>query len=362
MSTAHSLLPDALVRCFALCLCALGLAGCGPTLMEVRTRLADTPACCDRLSALRYAPIAVGESRMVSIGSDDPAFGFDTGKSYVAAIALPRAAEPIRLFVESYMRSTLQSPTTGDTYFLAPRITVLDADYRPLRVVESRQARVRYVPVTEFAATGGLGWARLMHADFDPGEGARFVVIHTTDSLLSQTTTVPAPRATGGTAPIAHSPTGLLRVKLAAVAQLLDVVMMLEREPAYATFVGIPRGKAGEVTAAIPAEKRAQLVNFPWTEFMAKVRGLLSEIAIRNEYPELALRERLLEVLAEHPGTPIGVTWNGGIAVTANDYAHARRSHDSFRLDPARYERERPRDRRRDPVHPLNHFEPLLGW
>lgn len=330
--------------------------------MEVRTRLADTPPCCDRLSALRYAPIEVGESRMVSVGSDNPAFRFDTGKSYFAAIALPQAAEPIRLFIESYMRSTLQSPTTGDTYFFAPRITVLDANHRPLRFVESRHARVRYVPVTEFAATGGLGWARLMHVDVDPGEGARYLVIHTTDALLSQSTTVPAPRAAGGTAPIPHAPTGLLRVRLTAVSQLLDAVMMLEREPAYAAFVGIPRGKASEVTAAMPVEKRAQVIIFPWTEFPAQARGLLSEVVIRNEYPESALREGLLEALAEHPGAPIGVTWNGGIAVTAKDYAHARRSYDRFRLDRVRYERERPPDRRRDPVHPLNHFEPLLGW
>lgn len=221
---------------------------------------------------------------------------------------------------------------------------------------------MRYVPLTEFAVTGGVGWKRLMHADFDPGDGARYVVIHTTDSLLSQATSVPAPQTREGKAPVPHSPTGLLRVQLTPVVQLLDGVMMVEREPAFAAFAGIPRGKASELSAAIPADKRAQVVIFPWPEFLAKASRLLDEIAIRNEYPELALREGLLAVLAENPGAPIGVTWNGGIAVTANDYAHARRSYDTFRLDPARYERERPQDRRRDPVHPLNHFEPLLGW
>lgn len=362
VSSSRSLCPGALARLLAVCAFALALAGCGPTLMEVGTRLADTPPCCERLSALGYAPIDVGESRMVSIGTGDPAFSFDTGKSYFAALALPQAGEPVRLFVESYLRSTLQSPATGEQYFFAPRITVLDASHRPLRFVESRQARVRYVPVTEFAATGGVGWKRLMHTDLDPGDAARYVVIHTTDSLLSQTTTVPASRTRDGTAPVPHSPTGLLRVQLTPVAQLLAAVMMVEREPAFAAFAGIPRGKASEAAAAIPAAKRAQVVTFPWPEFLARSSRLLSEIVIRNEYPELALREGLLAVLAENPGVPIGVTWNGGIAITANDYSHARRSYDAFRLDPARYEREKPQDRHRDPAHPLNHFEPLLGW
>lgn len=361
VSSSNFLCRGALAQFLGLCVFALALAGCGPTLMEVHTRLADTPPCCDRLSGLHYAPIDVGESRMVSIGAGDPAFGFDTGKSHFAAMAVPQAGEPIRLFVESYLRSTLQSPTSGDRFFFAPRITVLDASHRPLRFVESRQGRVRYVPLTEFAATGGLGWKRLLHADFDPGDAARYVVIHTTDSLLLQTTAIPA-ATPEGQALIPHSPTGLLRVQLTPVAQRLDAVMMAEREPAFAAFVGIPRGKTSEFAATIPAEQRAQVVIFPWTEFLAKARSLLGEIVIRNEYPELALREGLLAVLAENPGAPIGVTWNGGIAVTANDYAHARRSYDSFRLDPARHERDRPRDRRRDRLHPLNHFEPLLGW
>lgn len=134
------------------------LAGCGATLVEKSAELRDARPCFAGLSGIRYVTLQVGETRLQSISSGDPAFQFDTGKSYFAALALPSSRESLRLTVESYMQFTLQSPTTGDHYFFARRILLLDAAHRPLRAVEPDPGRVRYVPSTEFAATGGVGW------------------------------------------------------------------------------------------------------------------------------------------------------------------------------------------------------------
>lgn len=198
----------ALVGC-----CASLLAACGGTLVEKGAALRDAQLCCADLSGIRYAPLQVGETRLHSVSSGDPVFAFDTGRSHFAAFELPASRESLRLTVESYMQSTLQSPTTGDQYFFAPRILLLDAAHRLLRAVEPDLSRVFYVPVTEFAATGGVGWKLALHADIGPGDGARYAIVHTTDSLLAQTTRVSSPYS-AAQRDLPHSPTGRLRVTL----------------------------------------------------------------------------------------------------------------------------------------------------
>jgi hypothetical protein len=88
----------------------------------------------------------------------------------------------------------------------------------------------------------------------------------------------------------------------------------------------------------------------------------LSGLVLKNDYPDIDLRAALLELLIRFPGKPIGITWNGGIAITANDYREAETRLSRFREDPARHERERPTDPAGDRLHPLNHLGPLLGW
>lgn len=207
----------ALSHLSALVVCTSLLASCGATLVEKGAELRDARPCCADLGGMYYAALKAGETRLVSIGAGDPAYQFDTGKSYFAAFALPASREPLRLAVESYMQSTLQSPTTGDQYFFAPRILLLDAAHRPLRAVEPDLRRVQYVPVTEFASTGGVGWKLALHADIGPGDAVRYAIVHTTDSLLTQSTSVSSPYS-AAQRDLPHSPTGRLRVTLTPTA------------------------------------------------------------------------------------------------------------------------------------------------
>lgn len=204
-------------RLLALATCTLSLAGCGATLIEKSEQLRDAKPCCTDFGGMRYADLQLGDAQLHSVSAGDPAFRFDTGKSYFAAFRLPVAGESVRLTVESYMQSTLQTPTTGDQYFFAPRILLLDAAHRPVRAVEPDPRRVQYVPVTEFAATGGVGWKLIVDADIGPGEGVRYAVVHTTDRLLALTTNVSSPYS-AAQRDLPHSPTGRLRVALVPAA------------------------------------------------------------------------------------------------------------------------------------------------
>lgn len=338
------------------------LAGCGATLTDVRGKFADSRPCCKSYREISYSQLDVESTRVVSIGPNDQVFQFETGKSPLLAFELPLVKEPLRLTVESYMQSSLQSPMTDNQYFFAPNLVLLDAEYRVLRVQEPRNRHVRYVPVTEFFGTGGLGWKIVWGTDIEADEGVRFAIIRTTERLLAEDTKMPLVR-TGATGPVAYpnAPTGRMRIGLKRVLPLLESIMV-ERKPAYIVIAGIPPGKTGGITSTLKAEQRTQMSFQQWPAFRSGARGLIDTVVLRNDYPEVALHTGLLELLEAYPGAPFGITWNGGIAITALDYSWAEQQLDLFRSDPARYERERPKEPNKDRLHPLNHLGPLLDW
>lgn len=200
-------------RLVALLACAPLLAGCGATLEDKEAELRDAQPCCAELGSIRYAALGVGEVRLHSVSPGDPVFAFDTGKSRFAAFELAATRPAVRLAVESYMQFTLQSPTKGEQYFFAPRVLLLDAAHRPLRALEPDARSVRYVPVTEFAATGGVGWKLVVLADLAAGDDVRYAIVHTTDRLLKQSTTVSSPYSLQQR-DLPHAPTGRLQISL----------------------------------------------------------------------------------------------------------------------------------------------------
>ena len=85
-----------------------------------------------------------------------------------------------------------------------------------------------------------------------------------------------------------------------------------------------------------------------------------AEFVRRNDYPEVDLAAAMPQVLLRYEGTPIGITWNGGLAITGNDYRHAAKTFTAYNADPASDAARKVSDRRRDPVHPSNHLDALL--
>lgn len=125
-------------------------------------------------------------------------------------------------------------------------------------------------------------------------------------------------------------------------------------EPAYTVYYKIPienkdkiksEGKDPALFKLIPYEhyiksrERAEHYTKPYVKI--------------NDYPEVDTIKGLSDLLERYPSTPFGLTWNGGIAYTYNDYQHAKRTHAAYLADPSSHQR---RERGADPVHPLNHI------
>lgn len=344
---------------------ALILSACvgfSPTLDTLGTDLAAAPECCADPGSLPTQALAPGAPLLLDVGPGSPAHRFETGKSYFRAVRLPAAAEPMRLSVESYMQVALKSIQTGDSYVFAPQVELLDEAGRPLRVVNP-PGRLRHVPFGEFLGTRGAGWKLVVETDIEAGDAARIAVVRTTDALLAGFT--PHQAMIQGRlqdARIAHSPGGRLRISLTPVSALLERVYILEQEPAYAVFAGATQEIAGQMERRLVGAGRkdgAAPAAVPWMEFRNGLGARLARIVERNDYPDVPLRQGIAELLVRNPGAPIGVTWNGGIAITARDYEYARRSYAAARSAPSPTIRP---ERRADPLHPLNHLGPLLGW
>jgi hypothetical protein len=139
-------------------------------------------------------------------------------------------------------------------------------------------------------------------------------------------------------------------------------VVIDHNEPAFIVFTGIPKRlekkKVEEIRQHVATRKTAAMLT--WQEFLQRVDGYARSVVLRNDYPKINVVDGIVCLVASKKGSgaPWGLTWNGGIALTFNDYQHARKTYKAYKQDPAAYKPIR--DPRRDPVNPRGHL-PFFG-
>lgn len=138
-----------------------------------------------------------------------------------------------------------------------------------------------------------------------------------------------------------------------------DIVLVDQSDPSYTVYLGLPGERTDDVRAKI-TNQPAKLVTF--TEFSDRRAELISAQVVLNEYPNSRTVDGIVELVKKYPGTPFGITWNGGIAFTRTDYTFAKRQFSVYSKDQDDYRRTRKTDFAADPVYPPNHLGPLLGW
>jgi hypothetical protein len=163
----------------------------------------------------------------------------------------------------------------------------------------------------------------------------------------------------------------LFRPGSSAGAGISDVVtdtagssVLIERsEEAYIVLIRTPDASqraVDEVKASSSGERVFEVVR--WEVLTATIDEIVSSFVRKNEYPERHVARGMTDLLARYAGTPFGLTWTGGVALTFNDYEHTKQIYQQWKADPAGYEHSRPsRDPRGDPIAPQHHFRGLLG-
>ena len=105
-----------------------------------------------------------------------------------------------------------------------------------------------------------------------------------------------------------------------------DYVVIDTKEPAFTVFRPAP--KVSEILLhRLVAEQGAggTLRVVPWADLPAAVRAEAPKVVRRDDFPGEPTLPGLLCLLRKAPGS-WGLTWNGGLAITRNDYDYARRS------------------------------------
>ncbi len=151
----------------------------------------------------------------------------------------------------------------------------------------------------------------------------------------------------------------LLVAGVTSVAAATDYVVMDTREAAFTVYAGVAEDKVEGVKARAAETKGIAIVSYD--EFARSSDGYVKKHIVKDDYPGSGAAAALVEIVRKRPGVPIALTWNGGAALTFNDYRHARRTLEAYRADPVAYERTKGKDPRMDPVNPSNHLPFLMG-
>jgi hypothetical protein len=170
---------------------------------------------------------------------------------------------------------------------------------------------------------------------------------------------------TDKSASAASKPTSVDKVRSRAsldINSASQFVVIEQYDPAFIVFTGIPKNldekKLEEVKLAVSSAETATMLT--WQEFLERVDEYARAVILKNDYPNIRVVDGLVCLVASKKGTgaPWGLTWNGGIALTRNDYTHARQTYETYKANPASYKPIR--DPRLDPVNPGGHL-PFAG-
>ena len=109
-----------------------------------------------------------------------------------------------------------------------------------------------------------------------------------------------------------------------------DFVVIDTKDPAFTEFTPSPPNMSETLLRRIVAESappgKARVV--PAGDLAAAVREEAGRVIQRDDYPGTSVVAGVICLMRRAPG-PWGITWNGGIALTRNDYAFARRSYET---------------------------------
>lgn len=351
------------------------LSSCSLPYSAVKKKYQDAPVCCNSMSQFKFEALNVGNSKSFELNDGAEAFLFDSGKSYFKGFEIPQTGYPYYFLIESYMLGD----TIRDAYIFIPYVLTLDKQYHIVRSTIPSDMRLRKAGMIETTReTGGLALKLECFLQFTgKNKNEKYVVVLTTKSLLQEklvrsyrtlipvilpgfVTILPGPK---DVALIPAAPMGHLSVSLVSGFPK-DFVIIDHREKSFTSFTIIPEEGIDKAKERFKDKKDIDVL--PLKEFMNRSNEFITSHIIRNEYEGSEIDHIVLNYLLRHAGSTIGVTWNGGIAITYSDAIYAKSMHQKYINNPEGYEREKIQESLTDPNNPRRdletHFGPIFQW
>lgn len=143
-----------------------------------------------------------------------------------------------------------------------------------------------------------------------------------------------------------------------AIDSASQYVLIDQSEPEFTVFIGVPKSIAEEKLAEIRREAAARdtLTLLEWKQFLARAFDYANAVLVRIDYPQYRVLDGLICLVASEKGSgsPWGLTWNGGIALTYGDYQHTREAYENYMNNPSAY--QPPEEGKWNRTHPLAHL------
>lgn len=133
-------------------------------------------------------------------------------------------------------------------------------------------------------------------------------------------------------AALPHQPLRIGRSDANAAGHAVVAICLDTAQPAWTLLYGVLPQDAGRACAH-PDMTRVQRAGF--TALQRRLRGWL----VHEAQPDADVAARVVALVQQQPGMPVGLTWDGGMAVTATDYTDAERRLAAYRADPHGYAR-----------------------
>lgn len=177
------------------------------------------------------------------------------------------------------------------------------------------------------------------------------------ESVLKAARQAPPLQAAPAVAPVAAAPA---RPAAAPAPAAPTWVLINTRRPAFVVYSALdPDTSAARLSAARRnAQADGQIDLVAWDAFVAAPAEQISQRIVRNDYPEINIEQSVIELLRRYPGKLFGVTWNGGLAVTATEFKYAQSTLAQYRSNPAAVVRKGVGED--DPVYPLSRVTRML--
>jgi hypothetical protein len=178
----HGIVPSLLVL-----LTSIFIQGCAKPYSTTLRFYKEAPICCTSLADLPVVPLRLGDNKSFDLGTDSPAYQFDTGKSYFRAFALPQGPYPYKVTVRSF----IIGDNLKSAYIFYPKLITLDENRRIVRSTGPETftlQRAGYIETLQETA----GFRRKLEGGLtitDTSRDERFLVVLTTADLLQGKTT-----------------------------------------------------------------------------------------------------------------------------------------------------------------------------
>lgn len=149
--------------------------------------------------------------------------------------------------------------------------------------------------------------------------------------------------------------------RLASAADPVEVFID-GRDPAFLVVQGVAADASDQALREMAGYATLEGVSLvAWNLFRQNAQTLIEPHIVKDEYPGVSTILGLVALVKTYPGRPFAITWNGGLAVSFQDYQHAVETRRAYLDNAQNYEQRRENALQDDPLDPQKHLTALLN-